>query len=550
MLTAHHLSKTYGIQPILQDISFSISAGERIGLVGPNGCGKTTLMRILIGDEKPDKGTVVHTRPNSSTGSGQRLRIGYLAQGMDFDPDQTLRTALAPVSQANPETDIESLAAALSHDPDNTDLQEQYDSALTQLSTHNIQPESILGPLGLGDFDLDIPIAHLSGGQKTRLMLARILLDEPHLLLLDEPTNHLDITMLEWLESWLQRFNGAVLVVSHDRAFLDNTVTSIFELDPATQSIKSYAGNYSEYAEQKIVELEKQQQAYVDQQQQIAQLRVAAAHIRGLTKMRKGGKADPANTDGFSVGFFGNRATKNVAGRAKHIEARIEKILTEERIEKPRDSWQMKLDFGDNITLSKDVLTTENLSVGYPGNEPLLENLNLYIRAGQRIALTGENGTGKTTLLRTIAGQLEPLAGTVRLGQTVKLGYMSQEQELLSPQLSALETLQKVASFNETRARHFLHFFLFSGDDPLRPSGELSFGERARLQLALLVAQGCTFLLLDEPVNHLDIPSRARFEESLTQFNGSILAVVHDRYFIEQFASDVWTVKNGKVEKW
>jgi ATP-binding cassette subfamily F protein 3 len=164
--------------------------------------------------------------------------------------------------------------------------------------------------------------------------------------------------------------------------------------------------------------------------------------------------------------------------------------------------------------------------------------------------LTGENGTGKTTLIRTIAGKLEPKAGTVRLGQTVKLGYMAQEQELLKPSLSALETLQRVASFNETRARHFLHFFLFSGDDPLRPSGELSFGERARLQLALLVAQGCTFLLLDEPINHLDIPSRARFEQALTQFNGSILAVVHDRYFIEQFASDMWTVKNGKVEKW
>ena len=550
MLTAHHLSKTYGIQPILQDISFSISAGERVGLVGPNGCGKTTLMRILAGLEKPDEGTVAHTRPG--------LRIGYLAQGMDFDPDQTLRAALgapapfggASVSGGDLESEVATLAASLAKDPENPQLQRRYDEAVTKLSTFNLHPEAILGPLGLGDFDLDTPIAHLSGGQKTRLMLARILLEEPHLLLLDEPTNHLDILMLEWLEGWLNRFHGAALIVSHDRAFLDNTVTSILELDPATQAIKSYPGNYSDYAEQKLIELEKQQQAYADQQQQIAQLRAAASHIRGLTKMRKGGKADPANTDGFSVGFFGNRATKNVAGRAKHIEARIEKILTEERVEKPRASWQMKLDFGENANQSKDVLTTENLSVGYPGHEPLLENLNLYIRAGQRIALTGENGTGKTTLLRTVAGTLEPLAGTVRLGQTVRLGYMAQEQELLDASLSALKTIQRVASFNETQARHFLHFFLFSGDDPLRPSGELSFGERARLQLALLVAQGCTFLLLDEPVNHLDIPSRARFEQALTQFNGSILAVVHDRYFIERFASDVWTVKDGKVQKW
>ena len=544
MLTAHHISKTYGIQPILQDISFSISTGERTGLVGPNGCGKTTLMRILVGLEKPDEGTVTHTRPG--------LRIGYLAQGMDFDPEQTLRAALelATVSGGDLEAEVAALAASLAKDPEDPQLQQRYDEVVTQLATSNVQPESILGPLGLGNFDLDTPVAHLSGGQKTRLMLARILLEEPHLLLLDEPTNHLDITMLEWLEGWLNRFNGAVLIVSHDRAFLDNTVTSILELDPATQSLKSYPGNYSEYAEQKIVELEKQQQAYVDQQQQIAQLRAAAAHIRGLTKMRKGGKADPAKTDGFSVGFFGNRATKNVAGRAKHIEARIEKILTEERVDKPRSSWQMKLDFGEHVNLSKDVLSTENLSVGYGGHEPLLENLNLYIRAGQRVALTGDNGTGKTTLLRTIMGELDPLAGTVRLGQTIKLGYMTQEQELLDASLTALETLQRVASFNETQARHFLHFFLFSGDDPLRPSGELSFGERARLQLALLVAQGCTFLLLDEPINHLDIPSRTRFEGALTQFNGSILAVVHDRYFIEQFATDVWTVRDGRVEKW
>jgi ATP-binding cassette subfamily F protein 3 len=550
MLTVHHLSKSYGIQPILRDVSFSISAGERLGLVGPNGCGKTTLMRILVGEDKPDEGTVTHTRHNPSTGSGQRLRIGYLTQGMEFAPEQTLRAALelASVSQADLESEIASLAAALASNPDDAQVQAKYDATLQQLSsTTNNHLPTILGPLGLSDFDLDTPVSYLSGGQKTRLRLARILLEEPHLLLLDEPTNHLDIAMLEWLEGWLAHFNGAALIVSHDRAFLDNTVSSILELDPATQTIKSYPGNYSDYAEQKFVELEKQQQAYVDQQDKLAQLRSASAQIRGLTRMKKGGKSDSG--DKFAKGFFGNRATKNVAGRAKHIEARIEKILTEERIEKPRSSWQMKLDFGENVNQSKDVLSAENLSVGYAGHDPLLENLNLYIRTGQRVALTGENGTGKTSLLRTIAGKLEPLAGRVRLGQTIKLGYMAQEQELLDPSLSALETLQKVASFNETQARHFLHFFLFSGDDPLRPSAELSFGERARLQLALLVAKGCTFLLLDEPINHLDIPSRARFEQALTQFNGSILAVVHDRYFIERFATHIWLLKDKSIQQ-
>ena len=540
MLTIHHLYKSYGIQPILQDISFNISNNERIGLIGPNGCGKTTLMRILAGFEQPDSGNVASTRPN--------LRIGYLAQGMDFNNEQTLQTALnfVSVSQAELEAEITFLASALAVNPNDAKLQVKYDSALYQLSSISDQPSAILGPLGLSEIALDTPVKFLSGGQKTRLMLARVLLEEPQLLLLDEPTNHLDIEMLEWLEDWLNRFQGAALIVSHDRAFLDNTVTAILELDPATHRIKSYTGNYADYLEQKLTEHEKQAQAYQDQQGEIAQLRAAAAHIRGLTKMKKGGKADSG--DKFAKGFFGNRATKNVAGLAKHIETRIEKILTEERIEKPKQNWQMKLDFGAPAHQSKDVLVTEYLCVGY--DEPLLTDLNLYIRAGQRVALTGPNGTGKTTLIRTIAGKLEPLSGTLKLGITVKLGYMTQEQELLNPNFNALQTIQSFAPFNETEARNFLHYFLFKGDDPLRPTSDLSYGERARLQLGLLVAQGCTFLLLDEPINHLDIPSRARFEEALANFKGTILAVVHDRYFIERFASEVWNVKDGKIEKW
>jgi ATP-binding cassette subfamily F protein 3 len=540
MLTAHHIFKTYGIQPILQDISFSISNTERVGLIGPNGCGKTTLMRILAGLEQPDSGAVVPTRPG--------LRVGYLAQGMEFDPAQTLQSSLGLYTDSETalETEIASLASALASNPSDSHLQAKYDSALTRLTSFHFPLSTVLAPLGLACIPLDTPVKHLSGGQKTRLLLARVLLEEPQLLLLDEPTNHLDIDMLEWLEDWLLKFNGAALIVSHDRAFLDNTVTSILELDPGTHGIRSYPGDYADYLAHKLTEREKQVQAYQDQQDELAQLQSAVLHIRGLTKMKKGGKADSG--DKFAKGFFGNRATKNVAGRAKHIEARIEKILTEEQIEKPKQNWQMKLDFGAPAHQSKDVLITENLSVGY--DQPLLTDLNLSIRAGQRIALTGPNGTGKTTLIRTIAGKLPPLAGSLKLGVTVKLGYMAQEQELLSPNLSPLQTIQSIAPFNQTEARNFLHYFLFKGDDALRPTRDLSFGERARLQLASLVAQGCTFLLLDEPINHLDIPSRARFEEALANFKGTVLAVVHDRYFIERFASDVWAVTDGKVEKY
>ena len=545
MLSIHNLNKHFGIQPVLKNINFNISGAgtrhEHIGLIGVNGSGKTTLMRILAGFEKPDSGDVASTRPN--------LPVGYLAQGMEFDPQQTLHSALGldSDSQTDPVLEVESLALALSQSPHDAALQAQYDSALHKLSGNSTQPSTVLEALGLSHFPVETPIAHLSGGQKTRLMLAKVLLDDPHLLLLDEPTNHLDIEMLEWLEDWLNGFKGAALIVSHDRTFLDNTVTKVLELDSSTHTIKTYDGNYSDYLEQKLLEFDKHFQAYQDQQDEIAQLKRAARHIRSLTVMRKGGKADGG--DKFAKGFFGNRATKNVAGRAKTIEARIDHLLTDEKIDKPQGSWKLKLDFGAPEHQSKDVLVTESLSIGYTPDQPLLTNINLFIRAGQRVVLTGANGSGKTTFIRTIIGKIPPLAGSFRLGGATKLGYMAQEQELLNPALNSVQTIQSVSAINETETRNFLHYFLFKGDAALRPAGELSFGERARLQLALLVAQGCTFLILDEPINHLDIPSRERFEEALENFNGTILAIVHDRSFIERFATDVWQARDGKIVK-
>ena len=536
MLSVHHLTKSYGIHTVLQDITFSVSAGERVGLIGPNGCGKTTLLQILTGREQPDSGMVARTRSD--------LRIGYLSQGFDLDPALTISEACLPPSSLNAEAELVQLAVSLAAHPHDKKIQTQYDAALARLSTFDIRPEDVLSPLGLSDLPPEKHVGELSGGQKTRLMLARLLLLEPNLLLLDEPTNHLDIAMLEWLEGWLAGFSGSALIVAHDRAFLDHTVSSILELDPLTHAITQYPGNYSDYVEQKLAEREHQAAAYSDQQGEIAELQAAAARLRGLAKFRTGGKAD--TNDGFARGFFANRG-KGTVGRAKHIERRIEQILNEEKIEKPRPSWQLKLDFAAPQHQSKDVLVTEKLAIGYPGHAPLLENIRLHLRAGERIALTGPNGCGKTTLLRTIAGKLEPAAGLVRLGPSARLGYMTQEQEHLDLQKSPLEIIQGAGTFNQTEARHFLHFFLFSGDDPLRPCGEMSYGERSRLELALLVAQGCTFLLLDEPINHLDIPARSRFEQALAKYTGSVLAVIHDRYFIEQFATQVWVVADGRI---
>ncbi len=552
MLTVHQITKSFGIHAVLQDISFSLSTGEHVGLIGPNGSGKTTLMRILAGLEAPDTGSVAHTYPG--------LQIGYLAQGMQFAPGQTIESSLglASVSTDALEAEIASLAAAISKNPRDSALQGKYDLTLAQLSTALRPPSTILIPLGLADIDLQTPVANLSGGQKTRLMLAQVLLKEPNLLLLDEPTNHLDISMLEWLEDWIKSYPGAALVVSHDRAFLDNTINTIntiLELDPATHCLKQYAGNYSDYTEQKEAERERQFQTYQDQQAEIRRMQADIARTRAQAE-RTEREASSIRIGGPDYKMKGYKSyqqgiAKKVAKKSKAREKKLERFLDSDAlVERPRPSWQIKLDFGAPAHQSKDVLLTDNLSVGYPGGAALLSGLNLAVRNGQRIALTGPNGAGKTTLLRTIAGKLTPLAGSLRLGASVKLGYMTQEQELLDPALSPLRTIQRAAAFNETEARHFLHFFLFSGDDPLRPSAEMSYGERARLQLAVLIAQGCTFLLLDEPINHLDIPSRARFEQALANFKGTVLAVVHDRYFIEHFAEDVWIVQDGQLQKW
>lgn len=536
MLSIHNLNKNFGIQPVLKNINFNISAGERIGLIGVNGSGKTTLMRILAGFEHPDSGNVASTRPN--------LRVGYLAQGMEFDPQQTLHSALGlnSDSQSDPALEVESLALALSQFPHDAALQAQYDSALHKLSGEGIQPSTVLEPLGLSHFPADTPIAHLSGGQKTRLMLAKVLLDDPHLLLLDEPTNHLDIEMLEWLEDWLNGFKGAALIVSHDRTFLDNTVTRVLELDSSTHNVKSYEGNYSEYLDAKEKEWNKQWDAYRDQETEIRRMKddinrtkQQALHVEMTTTPRQPGV---------------RRIAKKVAVKAKSREKKLDRYLnSEERVERPMPKWGIKLDLAQPEHQSKDVLVIDNLSIGYALEKPLLTNINVFIRAGQRVVLTGANGSGKTTFIRTIVGKLPPLTGSFRLGGATKLGYMAQEQELLNPALNSVQTIQSVSAINETETRNFLHYFLFKGDAALRPAGELSFGERARLQLALLVAQGCTFLILDEPINHLDIPSRERFEEALENFNGTILAVVHDRSFIERFATDVWQARDGKIHK-
>ena len=532
MLTAHQLSKSYEIQPLFENVSFSVNPGERVGLIGPNGCGKTTLLRILAGQERPNAGHV-KVAPG--------LRIGFLPQGFELDPEQTVADVIGEAA-GDPETleaEVARLAMALAESPEHEALQAAYDDVLGRLNRFDAgRTAATLAALGLDEVPEEQKAGALSGGQKTRLALALVLLNEPQLLLLDEPTNHLDIAMLEWLEQWLADFPGGALIVSHDRTFLDRTVTKTVAFDPHSPTVATYAGNYSDYLEQFLAEREKQWAAYRDQVAEIRRMRQDIARI----------KEQARRTEGATKNDQLRRYAKKVAKKATSREKKLERYLeSEERVEKPAQSWQMKLELGKPDHLGQQVLVLEDLAVGYPGRRPLLTELNLTVQGGQRIVLTGPNGSGKTTLLRTVAGTVKPLAGRARLGASVSLGYMSQEQRLLDPASSALETIQGATPLNETDARSFLHFFLFADDDPLRPIAELSFGERARLALALLVARGCNFLLLDEPINHLDIPSRSRFEEALAQFEGTTLAVVHDRTFIDRFASDVWLVEDQGI---
>ncbi len=341
MLTINKISKSFGVKPVLHDVSFQLNRGDKLGLIGLNGCGKTTLLQIISGSLRPDNGSV---RFNPKD-----IRIGYLQQGLVLPEEATISSYLDHL-QGDPtalSSKVERLALELVKNPQDRQLLEEYDRALITLQfvgESGNGTAQILAILGLGGMSGDTAIRHLSGGQKTRLGLAGVLVSRPQLLLLDEPTNHLDIEMLEWLEEWLKQNHSTALIVSHDRAFLDGVVSGILELDQHTHTVRQFPGNYSAYYQQKQDEREKQWQDYSDQQDEIQRLRVAASGVRELAHFHKGGKTDPGKTDGFSIGFFANRG-KETTQRAKNLEKRIEHMLTDDRIEKPVRTWQMKVDF-------------------------------------------------------------------------------------------------------------------------------------------------------------------------------------------------------------
>jgi ATP-binding cassette subfamily F protein 3 len=539
VLQVNNIHKAYGDEVILSGATFTLNHGDRAGLVGPNGCGKTTLLRIIMGEERADQGSVSWQPPD--------LRIGYLEQALAYPEGATVGTAMrGELAQA--ERAVRELAErmASASGAELEQLMAAYAEALERFEAGGgyraeAQVDAVLTGLGLDGLDQQTPVEILSGGQKTRLGLARLLLDHPQLLLLDEPTNHLDIAALEWLESFLGEYDGAILIVSHDRTFLDRTVRTILELHPISHELGVYPGDYTAYVAAKEREYEQLMASYKEQQERIEQYYRAITGLEGYARSIEQGTID----------FAPRKIAKGIARKATVQKRRLERLLeSEDRIEKPKRTWQMKLDFADTPSSSQDALALEGLSMAF-GDHMLFEDVNLTLHDGERVVLTGPNGSGKTTLLRIVMGQLEPLAGRARLGPSVVVGYYSQEQETLDWSADPFSEIRRVAAdMSDTEVRGFLHYFLFSGDDVFLPVRALSYGERARLALAKLVAQGCNLLILDEPINHLDIPSREQFERGLSHYDGTVLAVVHDRYFIERFATRLWGVHDQSIHSY
>jgi ATP-binding cassette, subfamily F, member 3 len=535
MLQVQHLRKSYGAVTVISDVSFILNDNQHVGLIGPNGVGKSTLLRCLIGAEPLDAGTIVTSPPG--------LAIGYLAQACgalwERRVGEAVAAARADVSQA--EQTLQEAAEALATASDVDAALARYDAALAHFEAlggyeHERRTVAALQGLGLGSVDPATPVAMLSGGQKTRLGLAALLISAPDLLLLDEPTNHLDVEALAWLEGFVRGYRHTVLIVSHDREFLDRTVTRILYFDPDTHGVQSYTGNYSDFATARAHEHELQVAAWHEQQSYIQQVETDIRRVQGHAQGIQSGRD-----------FYGRVAAK-VARLAK---ARTRKLgryrASDERVEKPREHWGLKLDFGPPPSGSRVVLRLEDVSFGYTSQVPLFSAVTWDVQYSQRIAIVGPNGAGKTTLLRLVAGQLPPQTGTVRLGVNVRLGVMAQEQETLDLRWTVLQTVRHERPMSETEARHFLHFFLFAGDSVFRTVGACSLGERSRLQLARLVLRGCNVLLLDEPLNHLDIEGREHFEVALEAFEGTVIAVSHDRAFLRSFAERVVEVRDGRV---
>ena len=518
LVTMSGVRFAYAGKTVLGGIDWELNAGQKVGLIGPNGAGKTTLFRLVAGELTPDAGQVHR---------GRGVRIGYLHQSADLDPDRSLFDAmLAPFAALlavhDRLRDLERRMAAGEHHDEIVDeygrLQERYERD----GGYSFEAEikATLFGLGFGPDEFDRPCGVLSGGQKGRAQLARLLLSKPDLLLLDEPTNHLDITATEWLEDYLRSFPGALCVISHDRYFLDRVVDRIAELEHGRLSV--YVGRYSDYLPEKARRLEAAERAFEAQQAFIAR------------------------TEEF--------IRRNIAGqKTKQAKSRRRMLEKLERVERPRGARRaVGLALHSGGRSGREVIALRDVRFTFPGaDRPLLAGVDLVLERGDRVGIVGPNGAGKTTLLKLMTGELRPTGGELTIGGMTRIGYYDQEFRGLNRGARILDEVWSAAPRMEIGPlRDFLARFLFTGDDVFRTVGSLSGGEQSRVALAKLMLAPANCLVLDEPTNHLDIPTREVLEEALADYDGTLVTVSHDRYFLDQVVDEIVLVEGGTVTRY
>jgi ATP-binding cassette subfamily F protein 3 len=515
LLTAVNLSKSFGPVDIFPEISFSIPHRARIGLVGPNGVGKTTLLRILIDEEEASSGSVHRARG---------IRIGYLPQEAVLESSRNVWEECLTVFDhlIRMQQELHQLEKALSIDSASKDLMDSYGTLQARFERgggyeYETRVRITLSGLGFDRADEKRPVAQLSGGQRTRVMLAKLLLSEPDLLLLDEPTNHLDISAVEWLESFFKDWPGGVLIVSHDRYFLDQVSNQTWEMTPA---LEEYRGNYSAFLAQREERYKRRLEEYEAQQEFIEK------------------------EEDYIRRNIAGQNTRQAQGRRK----RLERMLDEARLTPPQTRRTLKLDLRSSGRSGDLVLRTRSLEVGYADEgKPLFSVDDLVLVRGECAAIIGPNGAGKTTFLKTILEQIPPYSGETILGASLQIGYFAQAHEGLHADWSLMDEIQAMRpKWLPAEIRDYLARFLFTGDDVFKEVNLLSGGERGRLALACLALQGANLMLLDEPTNHLDLPSQEILQAILSQFQGTILLVSHDRYLIDALATQVWEVLPGE----
>lgn len=521
ILACQNISKSFGIKDVLKDVQFHIEEREKVALVGINGAGKSTLLKIIMGEETPDSGQVI---------LGKDKTIGYLAQQQEHSYQHTIYEEMLSVKQHIIELDqkIRETEAAMKHAEG--EALEALLNTYTRLN-HTFEQENgyaykseingVLKGLGFTEADYDTRISTLSGGQKTRVALGRLLLSRPDIILLDEPTNHLDMSSIAWLEGYLNNYDGAVLIVSHDRYFLDRIVTKVVELEFGVSRI--YNGNYSWYAARREEIRANEMKAYLNQQADIRHQEEVIAKLKSFNREKS----------------------------IKRAESREKMLNRIEVLDKPQEVHDaMKIRLEPEVESGNDVLLVEHLSKAF-GSHVLFEDITIDIKRGERVALIGNNGTGKTTILKIINKYVPKDTGRIVLGSRVKIGYYDQEHQVLSPEKTIFQEISDAyPSLTNTRIRNVLAAFLFTGDDVFKKIEDLSGGERGRVSLAKLMLSSANLLILDEPTNHLDITSKEILESALRSYTGTVFYVSHDRYFINKTATRILDLTGGHLNEY